>query len=247
MKTALIIGGASGIGLSIAVCLAKSSQYSSITILDRNPLPPDISTLHPTINSQILDLNSSDLSVIDQYLNVDLLMITAGFGQLNLFQDVSEQHIIQSFNVNTIAPIRIIHRFYPRLLSNREFFCGIMGSIAGFLSSPFFATYAATKAALKIFIESINIELEKAGTQNRVLNVSPGAIKGTSFYNEKTNLSLTENLAQDIIVNLYKHSDLLIPQYDTIYRQVLERYHTDFRAEGRHSYDYKLKSQRLNK
>ena len=28
---------------------------------------------------------------------------------------------------------------------------------------------------------------------------------------------------------------------------VLERYHADFRAEGEHSYDYKIESGRLNK
>ena len=36
--------------------------------------------------------------------------------------------------------------------------------IAGFMSSPFFSVYGASKAALKIFIESINVELEKNGT-----------------------------------------------------------------------------------
>lgn len=118
-------------------------------------------------------------------------------------------------------------------------------SIAGFMSSPFFAVYGATKAALKIFIESVNIELEKAGTDNRILNVSPGSIKGTGFMNGKTDLNQTHELATQIINHIECKDDLFIPSYDTIFKNVLERYHNDFRAEGRHSYDYKLNSGRM--
>lgn len=120
-----------------------------------------------------------------------------------------------------------------------------MASIAGFMSSPFFAVYGATKAALKIFIESVNVELEKTGTTNRILNVSPGSIKGTCFNNGKTDLSITAPLANEIIFHLEEKDDLFIPQYDDIYRKVLERYHDDFRKEGLRSYDYKLNSRMI--
>ena len=120
-----------------------------------------------------------------------------------------------------------------------------MVSIAGFISSPFFAVYGATKAALKIFIESVNVELEKSGTTNRILNVSPGSIKGTSFNNGKTDLSQTKDLANEIIFHLENKDDLFIPQYEEVFKNVLARYHEDFREEGRHSYDYKLNSGRL--
>ena len=39
--------------------------------------------------------------------------------------------------------------------------------------------------------------------------------------------------------------DLFIPKYDEVFHDVLERYHTDFRKEGLHSYDYKIKSKRV--
>jgi short-subunit dehydrogenase len=119
-----------------------------------------------------------------------------------------------------------------------------MGSIAGFMSSPLFAVYGASKAALKIFIESINVELEKCGSQNKILHVAPGAIKGTSFYNGVTDLAVTRELAESIIMHMERGDDLFIPRYDEVYKGVLERYHRDFRAEGRHSYEYKMSSKR---
>ena len=89
------------------------------------------------------------------------------------------------------------------------------------------------------------MELLKAGSSNRILNVSPGSIQGTSFTKGKTDLAKIEGLAKEIIDHLEKKEDLFIPQYEEVYHQVLERYHSDFRAEGIHSYDYKVQSGRV--
>lgn len=244
MKKALVVGGANGIGLSIATVLAGRDDVDKIYIVDKAEIAEEYS--HPKFVYSAFDLTSPDYSIFDKFDDINMLMITAGFGKLALFEDVPESMITSSFDVNAVAPIRIIKHFYPRLQSNDAFYCGIMVSIAGFMSSPFFSVYGATKAALKIFIESINIELEKHGTQNRILNVSPGSIKGTSFNQGKTDLNQTADLASKIISNMMNHNDLYIPQYNEIFKDVLARYHTDFREEGRHSYDYKLNSGRIN-
>lgn len=243
MKRVLIVGGANGIGLSIAKVLAAKSETEQVYIVDKAPLAEDYQ--EEKIKSFQFDLTREDYSFFDKFADIDGLMITAGFGRLQLFSDIPEEMIASYFNVNTIAVIRVIKHFYDKLISKDDFYCGVMVSIAGFMSSPFFSLYGATKAALKIFIESVNVELEKAGTPNRILNVSPGSIKGTSFNQGKTDLSVTAPLAIDIINNLENKNDLFIPQYEEIYRNVLQRYHDDFRAEGLHSYEYKVNSGRV--
>lgn len=243
MKRVLIIGGANGIGLSIAKVLTAKSEIEKVYIVDKALLAEEYK--EPKIESLQFDLTSDDYSVFDQFTGIDALMITAGFGRLALFEDIDEKMIPLYFNVNTIAAIRVIKHFYDRLLSTDDFYCGVMVSIAGFMSSPFFSLYGATKAALKIFIESVNVELEKAGTTNRILNVSPGSIKGTSFNGGATDLTETELLANDILRHLEAKDDLFIPKYDEVFHEVLERYHDDFRAEGLHSYDYKKNSGRM--
>lgn len=243
MKRVLIVGGANGIGLSIAKVLTAKEVVEKVYIIDKVPLANEYQ--EEKIESFQFDLTSADYSIFDQFIDVDGLMITAGFGRLALFENIPEEMIPAYFNVNTIAVIRVIKHFYNRLLLQDDFYCGVMGSIAGFMSSPFFSLYGATKAALKIFIESVNVELEKSGTANRILNVSPGSIKGTSFYNGKTDLAMTESLAKDIIDHLLAKDDLFIPKYDEVYHEVLERYHVDFRKEGLHSYEYKKNSGRV--
>ena len=243
MRKALIVGGASGIGLSIAVRLAARDDFEKIYVVDRAQLSEEYAS--EKIEGFCFDLSSEDYSFFDRFDDVDTLMITAGFGRLALFKDLSEEYIINSMNVNATAVMRLVHRFYDRIASAKDFYCGVMVSIAGFMSSPFFSVYGASKAALKIFIESVNVEIEKSGFSNRILNVSPGSIKGTGFNQGKTDLSLTDALAADIISHLEAKDDLFIPQYEEIFKTVLQRYHDDFREEGRHSYEYKLNSGRV--
>ena len=243
MRKALVAGGASGIGLAIATQLAARDDYSIVHIVDRAPVQEGM--LHEKFECHRFDLTTQDYGFFDRFMDIDMLMITAGFGHLALFKDLTEDYIANMMNVNAVAVMRLIRRFYDRIASADDFYCGVMVSIAGFMSSPFFSVYGASKAALKIFIESVNVELEKAGFSNRILNVSPGSIKGTGFNQGQTDLALTEGLAKDIVRHLECKDDLFIPQYEEIFKNVLERYHADFREEGRHSYDYKLNSGRI--
>lgn len=242
MKRMLVVGGANGIGLSITQEMAKRENTERVYVVDKVPLNEQYNL--PKIESFQFDLTSEDYSFFDHFNDIDSLMITAGFGKLALFKDVSEQHIIDSFNVNTISVLRLIKRFYPKLENETNFYCGVMDSISGWMSSPFFAVYGATKAALKIFIESVNVELQKSGSKNVILNVSPGSIKGTSFYSGQNDLSVLHELTCEILEHLESKDDLFIPKYEEVFKEVLERYHKDFRKEGTHSYEYKLNSKR---
>lgn len=244
MKRALIIGGANGIGLGIAIELANRNDIEKVYIVDKDILSKEF--MNSKFEIYQFNLLSNDYSFFNKFNDIDVLMITAGIGKLQLFKDIEEDTISTLLNVNTISTIRIIKKFYNKINSKEDFYCGVMVSIAGFMSSPFFSIYGASKAALKIFIESINVELLKDGVTNRVLNISPGSIKGTGFNGNKTNLLEIANLARDIIAHLQAKDDLFIPKYEEIYKTVLERYHLDFRKEGEHSYDYKVNSGRIS-
>lgn len=174
-------------------------------------------------------------------------MITAGFGRVAPFSSVSVKEIRDIFQVNTVAGLEIIRYFYNRIQSNSSFYTGMMVSIAGMISSPLFATYSASKkSALNRFIESINIELESEGYANRILNVSPGSIKGTKFNGGENDYSLTSELAGGNCVTGTLPKWNFYSEYDAIYSDVLRRYRLDSHQFGLDSYEYKLKSNRVS-
>lgn len=235
----LVVGGSNGIGLAIALILSETGK---VTIIDK--ICPDI-LLPRNVDFIPFDLQFDDYSVFDGFIDVDKLVITAGVGKLSLFENLSEDELVRTMQINSIGVMRIIKHFYNRMKSNEDFYCTVLVSISGFMSSPFFSVYGASKAALKIFIESLNVELLKGGFTNQILNVSPGSLKGTNFSGGKNDLSLTRPFAEEIINRMMKKEDLFIPKYEEIFKEVLFRYNSDFRAEGAYSYDYKLNSGRV--
>ena len=243
MKKAVVVGGSNGIGLAIAKNLIARNYH--VIILDM--AKPDMAdsdnfTYYPC---NLLDFNEKLFQELSSAPEVNVLMITAGFGRVANFEYLHPTEIQNLLMVNTVAGIKIIRYFYERIASKERFYCGMMGSIAGLLSSPLFSVYAASKAAICRFIESVNIELEVKGTENRILNISPASIQGTKFNGGSNEPSRVEELAGRIVEKMFASEELFIPQYEEIYRAVLERYETDPHEYGIHSYEYKMQSGRV--
>lgn len=247
MKKAVVIGGSNGIGLAITNQLIVKGYF--VHILDIKV--PNESDIYDRDSYEyhfidLLNLDVFDLEKLKNDTDVEVLMLTAGFGRVAPFEALSITEIRNMMQVNASSTIQILKYFYDRINSDEDFYTGVMVSIAGIVSSPLFSVYAASKAALNRMIESVNIELEEVGKSNRILNVSPGSIKGTAFNGGKTDLLLTSKLAEEIVNHFMDKDDLFIPEYDEIFRSVINRYKKDEHQFGVESYQYKMASGRLN-
>ena len=250
MKNVLIVGGSSGIGRAIAIYLVKQGikniEIIDKKIADNSGLDAEtICLLNKYTKHTLLNLNNEEFEIFDRYDSIDTLIITAGFGRVALFEDLLDYEINNLIKCNELAPIRIIKKFFNRIKSNQDFNCAVMVSIAGRLVSPYFSVYGATKAALSMFIESINCELAASGYKNRILDCSPGNIAGTAFNNHNNDYSKTIELAENIVNNMLKKETLFIPDYDEIYSSVIERYKRNPLEYGLHSFNYKKESGRI--
>lgn len=245
MKKALVIGGSSGIGLAIAKELIERGYH--VDILARNG--PEEGVLpeagYDHFFCDLLELDEDLISSFASDPELSFLMITAGIGRVADFEYFHTAEIDHIMTVNATSTIRIMRLFYDRIRNAEDFYCGVMGSISGWMSSPMAAVYAASKAAVCRFVESLNIELEVAGTGNRILDVSPASFKGSRFNGGENRLELLESLAQDIIEHVFSRDVLFIPQYEETFKAVLERYRKDPHAYGLYSYQYKKASDRV--
>ncbi len=246
MNKAIVIGGSNGIGLGITRKLIERGYY--VDIIDRYCPPEGILTKECFLYHycDLLDLDEDLIKSFAADNDISLLMITAGVGRVADFEYLHTAEIKNMMTVNATATLQILRLFYDRIKGKDKFFCGVMGSISGLMSSPSAAVYAASKAAICRVIESVNIELEVAGVDNRILNVSPASFKGSQFYGGQNQMELLEGLVQEILLHLFERDTLFIPQYEETFKTVLKRYHDDPHEYGLHSYKFKKESGRLD-
>ena len=238
-KIALVVGGSSGVGAAFVEKLLKNG-YEKVYIADR--VEPE--TEQPKTEFIRINLVSDKVEELGKLSDVDTLFITAGIGRLDYFGTNSITEIENSFKVNTLSVIKLIRAFWDKIHSEEDFLCGVMSSIAGHVSSPLYAVYSASKAAVSRFVESLNAELQGEGFKNRILDVSPGNIKGTRFHGGENDLSLLEGLVSDIFEKLNKKDTLFIPNPE-VYEGVISRYKADPEEFGISSYNYKLEQNNL--
>ena len=245
-KKAVVVGGSNGVGLAISDELIRRGYFVEICDL----CSPEDGVLDPdAFHYETCNLCYLDESLFEKLAGdpeVELLMITAGIGRIADFQYHHSAEIEKILTIDTVSTIKLIRIFYDRIISRENFYAGVMGSISGWMSSPCASVYAAAKAGVVRFVESVNIELEVYGTENRILDVSPASFKGSRFYGGKNDLSITGPLAAEILQHLFNRDTRFIPQYEETMKAVLQRYQNDPHEYGLHSYQYKKESGRLD-
>ena len=244
---AVIVGGSNGIGLAIGINLIKRGYFLEIldVIAPDEGLFEGFSKDYSYHYCNLLDFNTELFEELSKDDGIDFLMIATDIGRVSDFEYLHIAEIDKTLCINAVSAMKIIRVFYDRIKSNVSFYCGVMGAIAGIVSSPMFSVYAASKAAICRFVESINIELEESSVANRILNVSPGSIKGVRFNESKNDLKVIEGLAEAIVERILQREVLYIPQYDEIFKEMIDRYKGDAHGFGLESYQYQRKSGRM--
>ena len=236
----MVVGGANGVGAA-AVKKLLSENYDKVYVVDRAE-PEFICEKTEFIRFNLI---SDDVQELSRHTDVDTLIITAGVGRLDYFQNITTTEIETSFRINSIAVVELVQAFYSKIASNENFYCAVMSSIAGIVSSPLYSVYSATKAAVSRFLESINSELGGQGFSNRILSVCPGSIKGTKFHGAATNdFSLIMPLVDEIYDKMVEREEEFVPNFE-VYGDVIRRYKTDAKKFGLESYQFKLEKNNL--
>lgn len=185
----VITGASSGIGRAIALESASRGARAFLLArgLDRlNEVRNECANLSLTEAtaiqvdvSRLSDLEAAVDQIIQEVDHVDVLVNAAGFGDFSNFMEIDLETIEQMFRVNVLGTMLLTRLLAPSMFEAQGHIVNI-GSIAGKIQTPKSAVYAATKAAVIAFSNSLRLELKPVKV--KVTTVNPGPVN-TNFFN----------------------------------------------------------------
>ncbi len=172
-QTAVVTGGARGIGRAIAAQLVGSG--AQVSIWDIDPVELD------GTRASIVDVTKPDqiaealADVVDQAGRVDILVNNAGYlGTYRPFEQFDSREWQSILQVNLIGVFEVTRQILPIM---RRVGCGRivnMASLAGKEGLPNLAAYSAASAGVIAFTKALSREV--CDTDIRVNCVAPGPI-----------------------------------------------------------------------
>jgi uncharacterized protein len=184
--TALITGASSGIGAEFARQLAPIAAQLILVARreDRlEELAEQLRVENPALRVAVrpTDLtNMSDTQLLCDWIEtegfeLDLLINNAGLGDHGPFETADWSRLDEMLQVNVVALTYLCHRLVPSLRYHRPGAILNVSSMASMMPIPGLGVYAATKAYVSSFSESLRAEL--AGTGVGVTHLCPGPVE----------------------------------------------------------------------
>ncbi len=177
--TALVTGAASGIGQHLSQQLAEVSQ---LVLVDKDPvgLQTLASGIGDTAVPQVVDLSDrAALRVACEgwkasIPRLDLLVLNAGIGLVGEVSQIDEADLDHLLDVNLRAPLVMAAALLPAVVVAQGRIV-VMSSISGALGTAGQSVYAATKAGLRAYAESLDAEVASLGVS--VTTVLAGGVR----------------------------------------------------------------------
>lgn len=179
-RTALITGGASGIGLALAERFLRAGA-EVIVCGRRAEKLREAQAKHPGLAVRVCDLAQEPERAAlaawaaSEHPRLDLLVNNAGIQRrVRLAQAAAWEGTREEIAVNLEAPIHLSSLFLPQLLGQER--AAIVNVTSGLAFAPLAGVpvYCATKAALHSFTLSLRQQL--AGTPVEVIEIVPPAV-----------------------------------------------------------------------
>lgn len=234
-KKVLIVGGTKGLGLSMAHNLC---QDNTVYIAGRSD------PKFPNVKYIFFDARYPALETLPK--DIDLLIVSCGAGKISKFFEQIDYEIKNQFQVNCIAPILLIKKYYNRLINDKTKII-VITSINSYIVSPLFSVYGASKTALSCFVSSLNEEMEQENCLNKITNVVSTYIDGTSFYGEITDLEKINHVTKSILDGIENNSDFFYYPSKGLCLTIIEKYKQNTKLFAKDYYeDKKNRLSKLN-
>lgn len=196
-KVAVITGGASGVGRSLAFALGRRGAKIAVGDVDKAAMEQVLADLAAENIEAIVEfcdvtsvqsLNDLADKTESAFNRIDLVFANAGIGagESGAMWDYSEKDWQWCLNVNLWGVINSIRAFMPRLVArNEEAHFVVTGSGNGaLLVYPDQPIYTASKAAVHAITENLHYQVQAAQSPVKVSALFPGPhVVDTGLFN----------------------------------------------------------------
>jgi len=176
-KTAVITGGASGIGLAIAQRFVAEGAFVYIFGRRQDALDAALGELGTAASGVRGDITKAeDLDRLFQTVkaekgSTDVLVANAGVGAFAPLGEITPEHYAHAFDINVKGTLFTVQKALPLMKPGASII--LTGSTVGVMGTPAMSVYSASKAAVRNFARSWALDLKGTGVRVNVL--SPGA------------------------------------------------------------------------
>jgi len=172
-QTAVITGGASGIGEQIARIFTAAGATCRILDIDQ-PRAEALAAQLPGASAHLCDITREDdvAALFAELDRVDVLVNNAGVGLVGSITETDVADFQRLFRVNVEGVFLVTKHALPRLLDSRGVVINI-GSVAGLIGVKKRFAYCATKGAVVAMTRQLAVDYP---TQIRVNCICPGTV-----------------------------------------------------------------------
>jgi NAD(P)-dependent dehydrogenase (short-subunit alcohol dehydrogenase family) len=189
-KNVLVTGASGGIGAALAegfaargatvgICARRTDRLEAVLARCRKHAP----------ESRAWTIDLSDIGALSEFAaradremdGIDVLVNNAGIPKRRRVPDLTPDVVESVMRINYFSPIRLTLALLPGIEKRNGRVVNI-SSVAARLGPPAEAAYAASKAAVTAWSESMQVDLGIAGSEVKVHVVNPGVFDTELFH-----------------------------------------------------------------
>jgi NAD(P)-dependent dehydrogenase (short-subunit alcohol dehydrogenase family) len=176
-KTAVITGGASGIGRAIGAELVR--RGAEVVLADIQHEMAEAAAKEMGAKARAVHVDVRDYAAVERLFadvpRIDYVLNNAGsgiFGEAHLYEARDWDF---SIDLNIRGVVNVVRASYPRMIAQGHGHIVNTASVAGLMTTPFLSAYAMTKHAVVGLSKAMRVEGARYGV--RVSALCPGAIR----------------------------------------------------------------------
>jgi NAD(P)-dependent dehydrogenase (short-subunit alcohol dehydrogenase family) len=177
VRSALVTGGSSGIGLAIATMLRDEGFDLTLASRTAEKVEAAAAGLGATAIAADVSKPEDCERVVQEHVErtgrLDVLVNSAGIGIAGRVEDAQLRHVDRQLAINLRGLVLVSQAAIPHLRTTKGWIVNL-ASIAGTQPVPILPIYAATKAAVISLTHSLNADLDDDGI--RAIAICPGFV-----------------------------------------------------------------------